>query len=437
MARGGSEPPSPARASTAPSTRRRSTGDSSRVLTAMTDPSKEIIERYDPERQKDQVIEAEHLARYRWAAQFAHGRRVLDVACGTAYGCSLLAAAGAASVTGVDIDAATIENARPRVSGAVSLEVGDIRELAFDADTFDLVVCFETIEHTPDPEVAIDEMRRVLTPQGLLLISSPNRGVLPDVNPFHIHEYTAQELHDSLAQRFTHVALRRQRTWVASGVLEDRAFASGDDALIADVDVRKLSSDAPGHELYTVAAASDVELPGDRGLVNLTSDVELTEWYRVWHEQDALLRSQKDVLEQQAPLMEEHATILAGQAELLHQQEEALTAYAVERDELRTALLAAEREASGLVQLESDFEELGAALQEEGNRHERAAAHAADLEQELVEVRKELAQLAEQEQQARDELKAAWDAYGVAMNSLSWRLTAPVRAVGKLGRQAR
>ena len=61
---------------------------------------------------REELLAAEHLARYEWAAALAPGRRVLDAGCGTGYGAHILAAAGAAHVTGVDTAGAVIEAAR-------------------------------------------------------------------------------------------------------------------------------------------------------------------------------------------------------------------------------------------------------------------------------------------------------------------------------------
>lgn len=60
----------------------------------------------------DDRIEADHLARYRFASRSAAGKDVLDIACGVGYGSELLMAAGAKSYTGVDINADEIAYAR-------------------------------------------------------------------------------------------------------------------------------------------------------------------------------------------------------------------------------------------------------------------------------------------------------------------------------------
>ena len=76
-----------------------------------------VPERFVPESMRDELLAAEHLARYEWAGGLAPGRRVLDAGCGTGYGAEMLAAAGAASVMGVDSAAAVVEAARRAPAG--------------------------------------------------------------------------------------------------------------------------------------------------------------------------------------------------------------------------------------------------------------------------------------------------------------------------------
>jgi SAM-dependent methyltransferase len=224
-----------------------------------------------------QIIEAEHLVRYVWAAQFARGRRVLDAACGEAYGSQILADAGAAAVVGVDLDEQVIASAsaaKPELAFAVA----DLRQLPFGDDEFDLIVSFETIEHVPDPELVLDEFRRVLRPDGMLALSTPNREVYTPGNPFHLRELTPSELEDELGSRFQSFRLRRQHTWVASGVFDDETFAAGGNRPLGPAQVLKACANEPGSETYTLALAGAGDLPDDIAVIDLTSDVDLREW---------------------------------------------------------------------------------------------------------------------------------------------------------------
>ena len=86
--------------------------------------------------------------RYRLAAQLAPGRRVLDAGSGEGYGTAILAAAGAASAVGIDLDEESVAHARERYGPM--FQAADAADLPFDDASFDLVVCFETIEHLDD-----------------------------------------------------------------------------------------------------------------------------------------------------------------------------------------------------------------------------------------------------------------------------------------------
>ena len=93
-------------------------------------------ERLLPEQQRGELVHAQHLARYRFAAQFARGRRVLDAACGEGYGTAILAAAGARAAVGVDIDQPTVDHARAKYG--LDFERADVAELPFEDGSFDL-----------------------------------------------------------------------------------------------------------------------------------------------------------------------------------------------------------------------------------------------------------------------------------------------------------
>jgi SAM-dependent methyltransferase len=201
--------------------------------------------------------EAAHRARYRWARPLAAGRDVLDAGCGVGYGTTLLASAGAASTLGVDVSPHAIEAARAEAGAGVRFEVADIERLDAADASFDLITCFEVIEYVEHPELALDELRRVLRPGGVLLLSSPNRGVYPPGNRWHVNEFTSAELEDGLRRRFAEVAMYRQQALIASVIAGDRTSRAADEELELPLEVRKLVGTEPGEELYTLAAAGD------------------------------------------------------------------------------------------------------------------------------------------------------------------------------------
>jgi ubiquinone/menaquinone biosynthesis C-methylase UbiE len=206
-------------------------------------------ERLVPDLQRDELIYAEHVARYRLAAQLASGRRVLDAGCGEGYGTALLASSGAASVVGVDVDEPTIEHARGRYGH--EFRVADVAELPFEDDSFDLVACFETIEHVADAPRAVAELRRVLADDGVLVISTPNPAEYVADNEFHVREYTPDEFDQLLDEHFPERARLYQQNWLLSAILDEEQFLATEETTLK-LELRKTAALEPGRELYSV-----------------------------------------------------------------------------------------------------------------------------------------------------------------------------------------
>jgi 2-polyprenyl-3-methyl-5-hydroxy-6-metoxy-1,4-benzoquinol methylase len=151
----------------------------------------------------NRYLEQLHLKRYDFAVPFAKGKPVLDIACGCGYGSYQLANAGAQSVVGVDIKAENVAHAKDHYRGDnLSFHQGDITTWGLPG-SYDLVVCFETIEHISSYQQALSNCRRLLKLGGKLLISSPNRLLSsprlefvtgkPE-NRFHVREFIPSEL---------------------------------------------------------------------------------------------------------------------------------------------------------------------------------------------------------------------------------------------------
>jgi ubiquinone/menaquinone biosynthesis C-methylase UbiE len=100
--------------------------------------------------------------------------RILEVACGQSGFVRELANAGA-QVTGCDFSSAALNAARSRFgANQAALIQGDAQSLPFADNSFDLVVSCETIEHLPRVQAALEEMHRVTSPGGRLLLTTPN-----------------------------------------------------------------------------------------------------------------------------------------------------------------------------------------------------------------------------------------------------------------------
>lgn len=168
----------------------------------------------------------EHMARYAYARQFCLGKRVLDTGSGVGYGSHHLATA-AAAVVGIDNDPQTVEYARAHFSGAnTAYLVADCHRLPFEAATFDVVTSFELIEHLADAKLYLAEVRRVLKPDGIFVVSTPNRTIYAEhrggeANPFHIREWDCDEFSNLLKDYFGYVEFLGESHLPAVGILAE------------------------------------------------------------------------------------------------------------------------------------------------------------------------------------------------------------------------
>jgi 2-polyprenyl-3-methyl-5-hydroxy-6-metoxy-1,4-benzoquinol methylase len=151
-----------------------------------------------------------HVAVYEWIAARVAGLDVVDMACGEGYGADLLARR-AARVTGVDANPDAHEHARLKYSRP---GVRFVRDLVDGyAEPCDAVVFLQTIEHIEDPGATLDHFREILRPGGTAYVSTPNvltlapAGAERSGNPWHVHEYRAEEFRALCERSFERVEL--------------------------------------------------------------------------------------------------------------------------------------------------------------------------------------------------------------------------------------
>jgi O-antigen biosynthesis protein len=267
-------------------------------------------ERFLPEAMRDQLIEAEHHVRYRFAAAIVRGRRVLDAGCGVGWGSQLLIDHGAASVDGVDIDASAVRDAQVRCPAGTFVR-GDLTDLPFAEQRFDVITCFEAIEHVEDPMRGLDEFRRVLAQGGIVLVSSPNPDVYPAGNPFHIHEFRPQDLLAAMKERFEYANLWRQHNLIASALHQDNAVSA--DLMGYAHSVAVLTDLGAGRDIYSLVVASDSPLPDVSPTVALVSSRQL----------DDLAAAAEAIMTERAAYAADHARIVEERSRLLSEHEAA------------------------------------------------------------------------------------------------------------------
>jgi 2-polyprenyl-3-methyl-5-hydroxy-6-metoxy-1,4-benzoquinol methylase len=148
-----------------------------------------------------------HLVVYRWIAERCAGLDVVDMACGEGYGTDVLASR-AARVTGVDANPEAHEHARAKYTRpGVRFERDLIDRYT---QSCDVVVFLQTIEHLEDPAAALDHFRGMAD---TVYVSTPNvltlapEGAERSGNPWHVHEYRAEEFERLCRQHFEEVQI--------------------------------------------------------------------------------------------------------------------------------------------------------------------------------------------------------------------------------------
>ncbi|MCL0079871.1 class I SAM-dependent methyltransferase [Dehalococcoidia bacterium] len=131
--------------------------------------------------------------RYAYASSFVKDKVVLDIACGPGWGANYLSRKGARKVVGGDISKVSIRYATARYCHRQNMLflILDAQRLPFRSNTFDIVISLETIEHVPNPEVFLNECKRVLREGGLLICSTPLKpeGVKPEHAKWSVKEF--------------------------------------------------------------------------------------------------------------------------------------------------------------------------------------------------------------------------------------------------------
>lgn len=310
--------------------------------------------------QVDADLWAEHLSRYRFAVNLATniGNRpaVLDIGCGSGYGTAALAEP-ASSATGIDLAPDALAYARSHYQGPnLRFVAASALALPFPDASFDLVTAFEVIEHLHQGTPLLAEAHRVLRPEGVLLVSTPNKTYYAETrvqqgpNPFHLHEFECDEFLRDVTKVFSHCAILVQNHTDAFAFYEPRASRRIDGYLEA-------ISGGPAEAHFFLAVCSSRPLPSVHDFVyvpaatNLLRDREhhielLNDELRTARaERDAMIRisgEQSRHGEELARHLEEQANELEARYRWAQRLEDELKQKAIDLKTIVEALDAAE-----------------------------------------------------------------------------------------------
>ena len=168
-------------------------------------------------------IHYEHLHRYAFASQYVKNKKVLDLASGEGFGTDILAKT-AECIVGIDINHEVIVHASTKYNKKnISFIQGSILNIPIEGQKiFDVIVCFEAIEHIDEHDILFQEIKRLLKDDGILIISTPNKKTYSDdvnyKNPYHQKELYYSEFCELLKKNFHYIYLHGQQVVSGSSI---------------------------------------------------------------------------------------------------------------------------------------------------------------------------------------------------------------------------
>ncbi len=145
---------------------------------------------------------------YEYASEYVKNKITADIGCADGYGTQFLADYSN-KTTGVDYSAETVKIANEKHKNKTNLNFISSRvpPLPFEDNSLEVITAFQFIEHIEDRLGFIKEVKRVLKPGGTFLCSTPNIKMSIARNPFHVHEYTFDEMKKEAGSVFDKIEL--------------------------------------------------------------------------------------------------------------------------------------------------------------------------------------------------------------------------------------
>lgn len=293
----------------------------------------------------------EHWHRYALARQLCRDCSVLDVACGEGYGAAMVADV-ARKVVGVDVSVEAIQHAKNQYNQLSKLEfiVASCESLPFPDASFDFAISFETIEHIEKQKEFISELARVLRPDGMLVLSSPNKRIYSDAhdyhNEFHVRELYRNELEELLHEPFPYIFWLGQKLLFHSAIWPENQSCSSAEYWVSESRKITLASQLSVEPMYYIAVCSrNVSALPDRydKLSLFSDDAEMV--YQDYVRQtrrviqlDQLLKDRDSFLLLRTQQMEEREKLIAERDALLDLRTKQLNECSDEINRLNTLL---------------------------------------------------------------------------------------------------
>jgi glycosyltransferase involved in cell wall biosynthesis/ubiquinone/menaquinone biosynthesis C-methylase UbiE len=324
-------------------------------------------------------IHYEHLHRYAFTLQYIKGKKVLDLASGEGYG-SFLLSKSAESVTGIEIDVQSVNHASEIYKkDNLRFLQGSIVNIPIEGEkVFDVIVCFEALEHIKEHEILLSEIKRLIKDDGILIISTPNKLTYSDIpdyhNPFHVKEIYFKDFYDLLKKKFAYVYLFGQRVISGSSIFPNYSNSTNDSCsefvITYEADHFSFIGDDEKKPLYFIAIASkkklskkilhksfltDVSNKVGSVLQNQNSDLlnqnsDLLNQNSVLQSQNSVLQSQNSVLQSQNSVLQSQNSDLSNQNSVLQSQisdlQNQINQYSQSIQTLNTTILTREKELS-------------------------------------------------------------------------------------------